>query len=529
MTLGVFFPVHVLAITAFLIVPTAGQVPHAKFAAPVTYNTGPSADSVAIADLRGNGHLDLVVANYCETVNQNGNCTSDGEGGVSVLLGNGDGTFQSAAIYGTGACFADSIAVGDLNGDGIPDLAIADSCGNVNCEPAIGAVSVMLGNGDGTFQPAVVYSSGDYYSYSVALGDLRGDGKLDIVLTSMDWEGNDFDGSVSVLLGNGDGTFQPAVSYNSGAQDAASVAIGDLNGDGIPDLVVANYGEPLVGVLLGNGDGTFQPAVTYGGGDANLSSVVLGDLRGNGILDVIAKNGYIPVKRPHSALGVLLGNGDGTLQTVVSYLADGVALPSSPGVGSGVNSLVIADVNGDGILDAVSVEPCQSLKHYTDCVGNEDVSVLLGNGDGTLQSPVAYSSNGFLAWGIAVADVNGDGRPDLVVANYQVAPYVTNGTVAVFLNETSYASKTTLTSSPNPSQVNQTVTFTATITPAPPNGELATFYNAKTELGTGATTNGVATLTTSFSAAKTYTIKSTYPGDPFRKPSSATVKQVVNP
>jgi hypothetical protein len=116
-----------------------------------------------------------------------------------------------------------------------------------------------------------------------------------------------------------------------------------------------------------------------------------------------------------------------------------------------------------------------------------------------------------------------------VVVNQYASEGAYDGTVAVLLNETSYASKTALTSSPNPSQVNQTVTFTATITPTPPNGELVTFYNGKTELGTGATTNGVATLTASFSEAKTYTIKSTYPGDPFRKPSSATVKQVVNP
>ena len=101
----------------------------------------------------------------------------------------------------------------------------------------------------------------------------------------------------------------------------------------------------------------------------------------------------------------------------------------------------------------------------------------------------------------------------------------------VFLNETSYTTKTALTSSPNPSHVNQSVTFTATIasTPPVPNGELVTFYNGKTNLGTGQTTNGVATLTTSFSKAGNYTIKASYPGDPFRKKSSATVKQVVNP
>jgi hypothetical protein len=103
------------------------------------------------------------------------------------------------------------------------------------------------------------------------------------------------------------------------------------------------------------------------------------------------------------------------------------------------------------------------------------------------------------------------------------------GNVAVLLNETYYASKTALSASPNPAHVNQSVTFTATITPTPPNGELVPFYNGKTSLGTGATTKGVASLTTSFAAAKRYTIKANYAGDAFRKASSGTVKLVVNP
>src|SRR5208337_3511847 len=134
-----------------------------------------------------------------------------------------------------------------------------------------------------------------------------------------------------------------------------------------------------------------------------------------------------------------------------------------------------------------------------------------------------------------IGDVNGDGRPDLVVSNYcqgiQYGLCEAPGTAAVLLNETTYTTKTALASSPNPSQVHQTATFTATITstPAVPNGEVVTFYNGKTELGTGATANEVASLTASFSKAKTYTIKASYPGDAFRKASSGTVKQVVSP
>jgi hypothetical protein len=253
----------------------------------------------------------------------------------------------------------------------------------------------------------------------------------------------------------------------------------------------------------------------------------------NGTLDVVVSNSFNslgPGKGVRDLIGILLGNGDGTFQTAVSYIADGVGGPSWPLPGSGVDSLVVADVNGDGIPDVVSAEPCQTLQvEKNNCIGNKDVSVLLGNGDGTLQSPTAFSSGGFLAWGVAVADVNGDGKPDLLVANSQVAPDNSEGSVAVLLNETSYTTKTTLASSVNPAQVNQPVTFTATITsnPTVPNGETVTFYQGKTVLGAATTMNGTANLTTSFAKAGSYSMKASYAGDAFRKVSSGTVRLVV--
>jgi hypothetical protein len=337
---------------------------------------------------------------------------------------------------------------------------------------------------------------------------------------------------VSVLLGNGDGTFQPAVSYSSGGYGAASVAAGALHDDGILDLVVANieggYGG-AVGVLLGNGDGTFQPAVNYSSGKTTPYSVGLGDLRGNGILDIVIANiGNHAKTGNHSPIGVLLGNGDGGFQPVVTYLASGVQyyITANP------DSLAVGDVNGDGIPDVVVVEECGKVKYSYPpaCLETGKVNVMLGNGDGTFQKPALYAPGGFEGSTVAIADVNGDGRPDLIVTSSEASEGdYTNGSVAVLLNETYYASKAALTSSPNPAHVSQPVTFTATITPTPPNGEAVTFFNGKTSLGTGTTTNGVASLTTSFSKAKTYTIKATYPGDAFRKPSSGTVKQVVNP
>ncbi len=505
-----------------------GQKLHISFAPAVAYASGsPFAISIAVADLNGDGIPDLVMANYCE----NESCEN---GGVSVLLGNGDGTFQPAVTYSTGAADGYSVAVADLNGDHIPDLVVANYCQSLNQNGYCigdGEVTVLIGNGDGTFQPAVNYDSGGFLANSVALGDLNGDGKLDVAVTNQGKDGGNI-GSVSVLMGNGDGTFQPAVNYSTVGWNAVWVAIGDLSGNGIPDLVVANfcqgYGCDIyageVAVLPGNGDGTFQPAVLYDSGGELAYSVAVSDLRGDGILDTVVSNKFSDNTEgnTHNAVDVLLGNGDGTFQPAVSYL-----LP-----GADVDSVAVGDVNGDGIPDLVVVEKCERLYPLTGCYGTGEVSILLGNGDGTFQSPVRYGSGGYGAVSVAVADVNGDGRPDLVLANDCGASVsCTEGSAAVLLNETHYASKTALASSPNPSQINQTVTFTATITstPAVPNGELVTFYNGKTEIGTGTTTNTVATLTTSFSAAKTYTIKATYPGDPFRKASSGTVKQVVNP
>ncbi len=474
-------------ILAFAVVVTTfapGQRTEMHFAPAVVYGSGGAFTyGIAAADLNGDGWLDLVVVNCADSLNQYGDCLNIGS--VAVLLGNGDGTFQPAVTYSTGAYNAQALAVGDVNGDGIPDLIVANACvapGHSGCVGETGAVSILLGNGDGTFGPAAVYSSGGDYASSVALGDLRGDGSQDVVVANSYCCGGSYSGSVGVLLGSGNGSFQSALLYPSGRDHAESVAIRDVNGDGIPDLIVANLyqiesAEGEVGVLLGNGDGTFQPAALYDAGGEYTYSVALGDLRGVGIPDVVVANAV-----PGGSVDVLFGNGDGTFQNAVTYLAHGL-------IGGGTESLAIGDVNGDGIPDVVIVEECLRLRPGDEvCEGTGQVNVILGNGDGTFQKTVFYSSAGYYGSGIAVADVNGDGRPDLLVANAEASESeYSNGSVAVLLNGTSYKSETALTSSPNPSQINQSVTFTATITPTPPNGELVPFYNGKTSLGTGTT------------------------------------------
>ena len=348
----------------------AGQKPLVKFESTVVYDSGGSgADSVVVEDVNGDGVPDLVVANG----GSSGTCGSGDGGVVSVLIGNGDGTFQSPVCYDSGGPNAVSVAIGDLNGDGHPDLAVANVCqSSSNCNN--GGVSVLLGNGDGTFRAAVSYGSGGYHGSSVAIADLNGDGRPDLVMTSACPTGAcNGAGVVSVLLGNGDGTFQPAIAYSPGGFNTASVAVADVNGDSTPDLVVANEcldscangsGIGGVSVLLGNGDGSFQAARSYGTASYDASSVAVADVNGDGKPDLVVANFYQNSDENTGGISVLLGNGDGTFQAAASY---------SSGAGA-AESVAIADVNGDGKPD-LAVVNCSKA---TNCGGNGVVSVLVG-------------------------------------------------------------------------------------------------------------------------------------------------------
>jgi hypothetical protein len=296
---------------------------------------------------------------------------------VSVLLGKGDGTFEPAVNYSAGS-FPDAVAVGDFNDDGKLDLAVAS---NVSSD-----VSVLLGNGDGTFRPAVSFGVGSNPT-GLAVGDFNGDGKLDLAVT----HGGSI--SVSVLLGNGDGTFKKAVEYGTGT-DPVSVAVGDFNGDGKLDLVVANEGSFNVSVLLGNGDGTFRAAVNYQA--AGPDSVVVGDFNGDGKLDFAVGEVATSRKGPWPVLETFLGNGDGTFQpgpvlTIASL--------------SPIHIVEVGDFNGDGMLDIVMAN-----------ASSASVSVLLGNGTGSFHGPVNYPIGGN-PFSIAVGDFNGDGKLDIATVS----------------------------------------------------------------------------------------------------------------
>ena len=390
----------------------------------VKYDSGGyDAFSVAVEDVNGDGKPDLVVANVCAA----SNCSTGGA--VSVLLGNGDGTFQAAKSYGSGGQDAYSLAVEDVNGDGKPDLIAANYCADSNCVTD-GSVGVLLGNGDGTFRAAVTYASGAYHTVSVAVGDVNGDGKPDLVVASdCTSSSNCANGSVGVLLGNGNGTFRVAVSYSSGGYEAQSVAMADVNGDRKVDLLVANAicapsdcATGSVGVLLGNGDGTFQPVVTYDSGGFSAESVAVADVNGDGEPDLLVANTCVAdgaFNCVNGSVGVLLGNGDGTFQTVVSYGSDG----------TGASFIAVKDVNGDGKPDLLVANACGNDGEDGCSIGS--LGVLLGNGNGTFRAAVNYASGGYEADAVAAGDLNGDGNPDLVVASQCSSSGNCNGVVGV--------------------------------------------------------------------------------------------------
>jgi hypothetical protein len=272
------------------------------YGSQTTFGAGTGPSSVALADLNADGKPDLIVANS----------TSNN---ISVLLGNGNGTFVAATNFAAG--FApQSVAVADVNGDSKPDLMVASQAG----------VSVLLGNGGGTFATALNFMTGVPLN-SIAVADVNNDGKLDLAVA-------DGLNNVSLLLGNGNGTFAGAANFAAGA-NPHSIAIDDVNGDGKPDLVAANLNVSSnnVSVLLGNGDGTFAAATNFVAGLAP-QAVAIADVSGDGKLDLVVANAL------SSGVSVLLGNGNGTFAAALNF-ATGV----SP------DSIAIADVNGDGKLD----------------------------------------------------------------------------------------------------------------------------------------------------------------------------------
>jgi hypothetical protein len=291
---------------------------------------------------------------------------------VSILLGNGDGTFQTATPYGTELATLGLVAA-DFNGDGAIDLALTDSS-------TPGSISVQLGNGDGSFvtKMNVLPLGGSYAIQSNTSADFNNDGKLDLAISDVNAD------SVSVFLGNGDGTFNPPVTFPT-AHLPVAVAAGDFRNNGNTDLAVVTgtcylgLGCPppgSVSVLLGNGDGTFQPHVEYGVG-AQPNAIAVGDFRGDGRPDLAVANYDWGAG---NTVSILLGNGDGTFQSHVDYT-----------VGYGPAAIATGDFNGDGRLDLVTCDGNVSVLWET---GTARFSLILT----LLATASAMQVTGMLRW-----------------------------------------------------------------------------------------------------------------------------------
>lgn len=331
---------------------------------------GGDAITLAAGDFNNDGNLDLALAN-------------ERGGSLSILLGNGDGTFAPGRVYATGP-EPHGVVVGDFNGDKNLDLAV------VNSSSLVDAVSILLGNGDGTFSLATPLET-DFSSRQAAIGDVNLDGKLDLVVTNF----GSGSGVVSVFLGNGDGTFQPKSDFAAGSAPYG-VTIADFNSDAKPDIAVVNIsGSPAssISIFLGNGDGTFVTGNTYTVA-SGTPVTVSGDFNGDNKVDLLGLGGGFTVS---GYVSVLLGSGDGSFGPA-SYF----------GTGPRPNSIVLADFNGDGNLDIAT-----SNSDYINAI-----SILSGNGDGTFQSSLNFTSGSIQPSSVAAGDFNGDGQIDFVATLY---------------------------------------------------------------------------------------------------------------
>ena len=334
------------------------------FKTKVDYATGVSPAALVSADFRGDGKADLAVVNAYDTASP---------GSVSILLGNGDGTFQTHVDYSVGN-YPVGIVAADLNGDGKIDLAVVNDTDST--------VSILFGNGDGTFQSQIVVSVGTEPT-SLGSGDFTGNGKIDLITSNVSA------GTVTVLLNKGNGSFT-RVDSSTGLlpPDFSALAVGDYNRDGKLDVAISSISRGLL-LLLGNGDGSFQsPVAIPSSVPDNIHFLLAGDFNRDGKLDLVEEG-------VGGVVFVLLGNGDGTFrQAVFSFL----------GVDVTATSFASADVNGDGIPDLVAV--------------SGSLQVLLGKGDGTFAVPamVGLDQDAEGPDAALAADFNGDGKLDLAVA-----------------------------------------------------------------------------------------------------------------
>ncbi len=329
---------------------------------------------IALADLNGDGFLDMVTTDY-GTAEQ---CfTEEGYSNtVSVSLGNGDGTFQDAVLYELGAASRpNSISIADIDNDDKLDLVVQTAQDD--------QVYTLTGNGDGTFNNATTFDPNLSVLSAIGTGDINGDGNVDVISTGRKVGTSGY--RVYVNLGDGEGKFTENLTGTVIESTAFDMEVADLNDDGNDDVITVNRSAKSVSVLMSNGTSTLSTAVTYREDDA-VYDVTTGDLDGDSILDMVVATG--------NNVTVYQGAGDGSFTKIGTYEG-----------GNTVTSVGLGDVNGDGSLDIVST------------AGKDDeISIFFGNGDGTFEARKSYSS-GDGPMSVAVGDLNNDGLADAVTAN----------------------------------------------------------------------------------------------------------------
>ncbi len=352
----------------FLLLCLPGSSIAAEFVQGTNFSLPAGPIYVVSADFNADGKLDLA------TINLDANS-------VSILIGNGDGTFQPAVSYATQNVPV-GLAVGDLNGDGKLDLAVTNESSR--------SVSIFLGNGDGSFQNSINTPVPLNFPYGIALADLDGDGRLDAAVTNLEFA----NGQVLVMLGKGDGTFLSPVTYPINASHSIAVVAADFNKDGHLDLAVTNNcdnkenctaGHGTVTIFLGNGDGTFQFLANPQAGYSTFS-VVVTELNGDGNLDLAVCDEF--------NTGVMLGRGDGTFKPIITFKVTSDI----------ITEVAVGDVNNDGIPDLIATD-----------ISSDAVQVMLGRSSGGLfnHQNDYYPAISSLA-ASALGDFNGDGLLDIV-------------------------------------------------------------------------------------------------------------------
>jgi uncharacterized repeat protein (TIGR01451 family) len=416
-----------------------------EFAAAKSYTVGTGPVGVAVGDFNGDGKMDQVVANA-------------GSANVSVLLGNGDGTFQSAVNFEAGITTPGTIAVGDFNGDGKLDVAVF-AAGNAASSVA-GAVSVLLGNGDGTFQAGKVTNL-TIYTTQIGVADFNGDKKSDLVVIEFNTAS-----SLSVQLGNGDGTFGAPKVLTSpactgvGIIDCGLFAAEDFDKDGKVDLALAGTGG--VQILLGNGDGSFRTGATLAVTDGfTVTGISTTDFNGDGVVDLVVRSAQSNCSgfncRSTGNTSVFLGNGNGTFGSEKIFFT-GSSSRNEFGFGGSdaIANILAGDFNGDGKMDIVDRHGVKTSSFPGSPIAYS-LELRLGRGDGSFAPAIELPDAGVIG---AVGKFNSDSLTDLVAIG-------TSNNVDVLINNIPMTgadvSLTQASTSPEPVGVGQNLTYSATI------------------------------------------------------------------